>query len=295
MERQTLTPDRAMKIVHISDIHINHEPILDLDPVENFRKCLAHVEEHQSDADRIIITGDLTHHGRPESYAMLKDILSGSSLTGEQAPRLLIGNHDNRENFAAAFPENTRDANGFVQWAEEVPAGVFVYMDTVQTGKHGGSYCEARREWLETVLDGARSQGKPAWLFMHHNPTTVHVANADLIGIREETELKDLLALYRDTVHHMFFGHCHFTLSGSTGGIPFSAPRSTNHTCWPDFSGIAHRMGYGELQPNYNVCFLKGDDVVIHTIDFLDQNKVKWEETNDQGWITDPGAIAASA
>lgn len=76
-------------------------------------------------------------------------------------------------------------------------------------------------------------------------------------------------------------------------GIPFSAPRSTNHSCWPDFSGIAHRMGHGDLQPNYNVCFLRGDDVVIHSIDFLDQHKVRWQETTDEGWITDPDTVAA--
>ena len=282
-----------MKLVHISDIHINPEPILGLDPVENFRKCLAHVEAHQGDADRIVITGDLTHHGRPGSYAMLKNILAGSSLRGAKAPRLLIGNHDDRENFTAAFPAAARDADGFIQWTEETSAGIFVYMDTVMQGEHGGSFCDVRRKWLESVLDDAAAQGKPAWLFMHHNPTTVHVANADLIGIREEAELKALLARYRGTVRHMFFGHCHSTLSGSTGGIPFSAPRSTNHACWPDFSGNAHRMGHGELQPNYNVCFLEGDDVVIHSVDFLDEDKVKWQETGEDGWIREPDGEAS--
>ena len=281
-----------MKIVHISDIHINPEPILGLDPVGNFRKCLAHVEAHQGDADRIVITGDLTHHGRLESYERLKDFLASSSLTGERVPRLMIGNHDNRQNYIAAFPDAPRDSNGFVQWTEETPAGVFVYMDTVLPGEHAGSYCASRRDWLESVLEDARARARNAWLFMHHNPTMVHVANADLIGIREEAELKALLSRYRDTVRHMFFGHCHYTLSGSVAGIPFSAPRSTNHTCWPDFTGNPNRMGYGELQPNYNVCFLKGDDVVIHSIDFLDEEKVRWEETNDKGWVTEPSAAA---
>lgn len=284
-----------MKIVHISDIHINPEPILGLDPVANFRKCLAHVEEHQSDADRVVITGDLTHHGLETSYEELKAILADSTLKGDQAPRLLIGNHDNRETFAAAFPQAARDDNGFIQWTEETPAGVFVYMDTVQAGEHAGSYCAARREWLESVLSNVRGKKQAAWLFMHHNPTAVHVANADMIGIREEAALKALLSRYRDTVHHMFFGHCHFTLSGTAAGIPFSAPRSTNHACWPDFSGIAHRMGHGDLQPSYNTCFLRGGDVVVHSIEFLDQDKVKWEETTDEGWITEPGEIAAQA
>lgn len=284
-----------MKIVHISDIHIHAEPILGLDPVDNFRSCLAHVETHQADADRVIVTGDLTHHGRAESYAKLRDMLESSSLQGKLAPRLLIGNHDNRENFQAAFPQAQCDENGFVQWTEQTAAGLFVYMDTVKAGVHSGSFDAPRQSWLAGVLDEARQASRPAYLFMHHNPTSVHVANADVIGIEEEVELKALLAQYRDTVRHMFFGHCHFTLSGTAAGIPFSAPRSTNHTCWPDFSGNPRRMGYGDLQPNYNVVFIKDGDVVVHAIDFRDEDKVLWEETSEDGWITDPQNMAAGA
>lgn len=279
-----------MKIVHISDIHINANPILGHDPVENFRACLAHVEAHQADADRVIVTGDLTHHGQAESYALLRDMLAASTLKGDCAPRLLIGNHDDRETFAAAFPSARRDEQGFVQWTEETPAGVFIYMDTVLAGEHAGSYCAARRDWLEERLADARANGRDAWLFMHHNPTAVHVANADRIGIREDAEFKALLSRHRATIRHLFFGHCHYTLSGSVCGIPFSAPRSTNHVCWPDFSGNADRMGHGALQPNYNVCFLGPDDIVVHTIDFHDQDKVKWETTTQDGWIDEPEA-----
>lgn len=265
-----------MKIIHISDIHIHPEPILGLDPVANFRRCLAHVEEHHADADRIVITGDLAHRGLVESYARLKDMLAASTLQGDRRPRLLIGNHDSRDVFLAAFPGAERDADGFVQWTEETGAGTFVYMDTAESGRHSGRYCARRRLWLDKVLAACRAANRPAWLFMHHNPTTVHVANADRIGIADEREMKEVLRAHRDTIRHIFFGHCHYTLSGSLAGIPFSAPRSTNHTCWPDFSGIAERMGYGELQPNYNVCFLTGGDVVIHSIDFLDKEKVRW-------------------
>jgi Icc protein len=61
-----------MKLVHISDIHINAEPILGHDSIANFKKCLAHVEAHDHDADRVVITGDLTHYGREESYRELQ-------------------------------------------------------------------------------------------------------------------------------------------------------------------------------------------------------------------------------
>ncbi|MDP2122458.1 MAG: metallophosphoesterase [Hoeflea sp.] len=265
-----------MKLVHISDIHINPEPILGLDPIANFKKCLAYVEAHDHDADRVVITGDLTHYGQEESYRELARILAGSSLKEKLAPRLMIGNHDNRETFASVFTHTNRDDAGFIQWTEVTPAGLFVYMDTVDAGRHGGLYCESRMAWLTQVLKGARAAAQRAYLFMHHNPVRVHVANADVIGIFNERELQTLLREYNDTVAHLFFGHCHYTLSGAVAGIPYSAPRSTNHTCWPDFTGQINRMGYGDLAPSYNVCFLGEDNTVVHSIDFLDAGKVKW-------------------
>lgn len=265
-----------MKLIHISDIHIHPESILGLDPVANFAACLAHVEQFHPDADRIVITGDLAHRGLPDSYRQLGDMLAGSIFTGERAPRLLIGNHDIRENFRAAFPDVPTDENGHVQWSEDTPAGRFIYLDTMENGTDSGHYGPERRAWLAAELDRARADGQPAWLFMHHNPIAVRVANADAIGFVEEAEMQALLAAHRDVIAHIFFGHCHYTLSGVVRGIPYSAPRSTNHTCWPDFSGIVDRMGYGELQPNYNVCFLKEEGTVIHSIDFLDEHKVRW-------------------
>jgi 3',5'-cyclic AMP phosphodiesterase CpdA len=267
-----------MKLIHISDIHIAPVPILGFEPVANFEACLTHIGAFQSDADRIVITGDLTHRGGAESYQRLKSILDTSPLQGDRRPRLLIGNHDNRDTFASVFGDARRDDNGFLQWTEETDAGLYIYLDTAEPGTHAGHYCEKRRAWLRNVLEGARVAKQPAWLFMHHNPIAVHIANADAIGLVEEAEFHAILRDYRDTIRHIFFGHCHFTLSGQVLGIPFSAPRSTNHVCWPDFSGIVNRMGYGAFSPNYNVCFLNDAGTVIHSIDFLDEHKVLWVE-----------------
>ncbi|MDB5525606.1 MAG: Calcineurin-like phosphoesterase superfamily domain [Rhizobium sp.] len=265
-----------MKLIHISDIHIHTSPILGFDPVANFEACLDHIAEFHADADRIVITGDLTHLGKAESYHRLKSILAASPLQGLTSPRLLIGNHDNREIFTSVFGDARRDDNGFVQWAEETDAGLFVYLDTAEPGTHAGHYCDRRRAWLDGILEKARESKIPAWLFMHHNPIAVHVANADAIGIVEEAEFHAILREYQDVIRHIFFGHCHFTLSGQICGVPFSAPRSTNHVCWPDFSGIVERMGYGAFSPNYNICFLGEAGTVIHSIDFLDEHKVLW-------------------
>ncbi|WP_299861880.1 metallophosphoesterase [uncultured Hoeflea sp.] len=270
-----------MKLVHISDIHIHSKPIHGLDPVANFRACLAYVEAHDMDADKVVITGDLTHCGDERSYRDLAEILEASPLKDKLAPRLMIGNHDDRETFASVFSAVPRDAGGFVQWTEETPQGLFVYMDTVDQGRHGGLYCEARMAWLSAVLTAARASGQRVYLFMHHNPVRVHVANADIIGLFNLREVQALLKSFNDVISHMFFGHCHYSLSGSLGGISYSAPRSTNHPSWPDFLGPINRSGHGELAPNYNVCFLGDDSTVVHSIDFLDAGKVQWTVEDD--------------
>ncbi len=280
----------SMKLVHISDIHINSETILDSDPVDNFGRCIAHIEKHHMDADCIVITGDLTHHGQEASYLTLRDMLDRTALKGALAPRLMIGNHDNRNNFARVFPNTPRDENGFIQWTEETPAGLFVYMDTNEPGTHAGVYCERRQAWLNEILAGARSEGMEVWLFMHHNPLTVHVANADLIGIVQQKELREILRAYSDIVKHIFFGHCHYTLSGSVEGIPLSAPRSTNHPCWPEFSGDPRIMAYGPVAPNYNVCFLDTGATVVHSIDFMHEDEIIRLMAGEDGWITEVAA-----
>ena len=280
-----------MKLVHISDIHINAHPILNADPIENFARCLAHVETNHMDADRVVITGDLTHHGREDSYRTLKRMLDESRLQGSLEPRLLIGNHDDRAVFRSVFDAVPVDGHGFVQWTEETPAGRFIYLDTHQPRTHAGHYCEIRRLWLDAELSRARDDGAPVWLFLHHNPIPVHVANADIIGIVQEAELVSILSAHADIIRHIFFGHCHYTLSGSVAGIPYSAPRSTNHPFWPEFSGDYGVMAYGDLEPNYNVCFLSRRGVVVHTVDFLQEDRLNWLRLDGEGWLTD-SAIA---
>ena len=144
-----------MKLVQISDIHISPNPILGSDPVPKFKACLAHVEKYHADADYVAITGDLTHHGEPVAYKMLKEILDGSPLS----PALLVGNHDVRGNFRQTFPDVPVDDNGFIQYRVNLPAGRFLHLDTIEPGTHAGHYSNERQAWLRRELDNARSDG----------------------------------------------------------------------------------------------------------------------------------------
>lgn len=289
-----------VKIIHLSDIHIDSAPILGFDPVVRFEMALAHISQHHDDAERIVITGDLTHQGDAESYRRLSVILQNAGLMEHgglsERLRLLIGNHDDRDEFRAAFPGVECDSSGFVQSAEDTPVGRFIYLDTQLPGTHSGHLTAPRLDWLNRTLAAARKDKADVYLFMHHNPAPVGVLNADAIGLVQWRELSELLSRFPGVVRHIFFGHCHYTLSGSIAGIPFSSPRSTNHPCWPNPGSDEQRVGYGPIEPNYSLCLIETSHIVVHSIDFAREDDILWagstlEDRSDE--VTDSRVLEA--
>lgn len=268
-----------MKLIHISDIHINNHKILGYDPVENFQTCMDHVTKHHTDADMVVISGDLTHHGQTPSYQKVKSMLDSWNIN----PLLMLGNHDIRENFLEIFPEVETNAEGFVQYTIEREEGRFIFLDTYVEGTHCGNLCGDRLAWLTQELETARDANQPAYLFMHHHPVDVGVLDSDNIGFIDQEGIGNVLKTYRQTIRHIFFGHCHYILAGSAYGIPFSAPRSTNHNSPPDFIN-SKRTGIAPFPPTYNVCLIDEDNIIIHSIDFKDDDKITWYEVDDSGW-----------
>lgn len=269
-----------MKLVHVSDIHINPTPILQEDPVVNFQLCMDHIDKHHSDADLVVITGDLTHHGEKGSYEKLRQMLDGWSVK----PLLMIGNHDDRDKFQEVFPEVPKDENGFVQFVHKADIGHFICLDTYQPGTHAGYLCADRQEWLRQRLSEAQEEGASVFIMMHHNPIPVGVPNADLIGLVHGQEFRTIIKEYKPIIRHVFFGHCHYTLSGSVCGVPISAPRSNNHPCIQDFHD-AKRMGYGPFPPTYNLCLIGAESEIVHTIEFTQDDNISWLVLAADGWI----------
>ena len=258
-----------MKIVQISDIHLRGEPILGTDPNSEFESCLAHVERHHADADHVVVTGDLVHDGERRDYERLRDRLDASPL----AVRLMLGNHDDRETFRAVFPAAPDDGHGFVQWSEDRGGLRLIHLDTLLPGSHAGELCERRLGWLQTQLDGCER----ALVFMHHPPLQIGVANADIIGLHDAERVAATLVAVPGKVRHVFFGHCHYQLSGSVRGVPFSAAQSTSHPNWPEIGGPAERTGYApEQSRSYAVALVRSDSLVVHTIEYAMEERLRW-------------------
>ncbi|WP_407185236.1 phosphodiesterase [Bradyrhizobium centrosematis] len=254
-----------MKIIQITDLHLvpTGEHLFDNDPGERLSACLADIAKHHSDAKLCVMTGDLAHHGERSAYLRLRKALEVLPMP----VRLLMGNHDDRDNFREVFPDAPIDDAGFVQSALDTAAGRFLFLDTKRAEGHAGHYCAKRQAWLRARLEEAK--GKPVYLFMHHPPLSVHFRPADELMLDDGEAFGELLQGH--SIRHLFFGHVHRPIAGSWQRIPFSTLRGLNHQVWLDFErrrGVPCSME----PPAYAIAFLNAEAVVIHTHDFLDQS-----------------------
>ena len=160
-----------MLIAQVTDIHLGFEPD---NPAEFNRKRLDQVLKYlmamTPKPDMLLATGDIVDRGDGDSYRRLKNAFGQVDFPVWAC----VGNHDVRDNFVSWFPETPGDG-GFIQY--EIPSTGDVRMlviDTLEDGRHGGAFCEARAQWLITRLDEDRT--RPTLIVMHHPPVEVGIA-----------------------------------------------------------------------------------------------------------------------
>ena len=253
-----------MKLLHLTDIHLTPPPgtIAGRDPVANLDRALVHALRAHPDAGGIFVTGDLSDWGDAEDYDRLR-----TRLVDVPFPvHLGIGNHDDRATFLSRFPH--LGAEGFVQYRVDLPGPdgdhVALVLDTCEDGTHAGNFCAARAAWLDARLAEA---DVPVLLFLHHNPAPVGIPPMDRIMLRGAGRLGAVLDAHPGRVRHMFHGHCHLPISGSFHGVPFSAPRGTNHAGWPDFGNGGFLAG-SDLPEAYAVALIERHSVMVHMVEY---------------------------
>jgi 3',5'-cyclic AMP phosphodiesterase CpdA len=252
-----------MKFIQITDTHIMAPGgrLHQLSPNERLAACIADINRNHGDAALCLFTGDLADSGAMAAYRELGNVLAGLGPPF----RLLIGNHDDRDNFRRAFPEAPRDEHGFVQSVVRATAGDLILLDTVEAGRHDGVFCAARADWLAGQLDEAGDG--PVYIFMHHPPFDIGIPSLDRIRLADPEAFVRAIE-GRGNLRHIFFGHVHRPVSGSWRGIPFSALRGTAHQVVLDFHTESPIPKIHE-PPAYAVILLEAERTVVHLHDYL--------------------------
>ncbi len=260
-----------MKLIHLTDTHLTTpgRMLYGINPLARLNAAIDHIRAQHADAELCVITGDLTHWGEAAAYASLREALRALPM-----PVLpLIGNHDNRDRFCAAFPDVPCDEAGFVQWIRDSSVGRFIFLDTVisdvsQGRKSAGYFDSGRLKWLRKQLDVSKTDAVQVFLFMHHPPFGVGISAFDEINIVSDDALTfGALLLEYTHIRHLFFGHIHRPISGSWHGIPFSTLPATAHQSGLDF--LSDTDQFTHEAPGYGVVLITPGQVTVHICDFL--------------------------
>ena len=266
----------ALKIIQVTDVHFLPKGELrhGISPCERFDAFVDQVNAEHADAVLVVVTGDIADFGDVASYAEFK-----KSVERLKPPvQLMIGNHDNRENFASVFIDTARDENGFIQSFMDVHGYRLIFTDTVQTGSHIGFYDAPRIDWLKRALQGAPTN--KTLIFAHHNPMHVQWEPLDSLAINDDdvAALGQLFRSNKDKIRHLFYGHGHRVIAGNWNGVSYSTMRGT--MIGTDFRFDGHPICYDKLeQPQYGIIFVDDETVTHHIHDYLDESPVIGRES----------------
>ena len=210
-----------MLIAQITDIHLGFDPG---NPDELNRQRLDTVLraliEGPNRPDLLLATGDLTDHGDSDSYRALADAFG-------QCPFPVwpcMGNHDDRANFAAVFPDVPQQG-GFVHYVIPLPGRRIIMLDTLEPGRHGGAFCEARTRWLAERLD--EDSATPTLIVMHHPPVEVGI---DWMNTHPDEPWVQRFAATiegRPNIVALICGHLHRTITAPWKGTSVAICSST--------------------------------------------------------------------
>ena len=229
-----------MLICQISDLHIKTPGKLSYRVVDTsgmLKRCIAHIQALKQRPDILIVTGDLTDFGRPDEYAHLRELLAPLAM-----PIYLIpGNHDQRENLIAAFPDlgYLTQFSPFVQYAiEDLPLRILA-LDTVIEGESGGALCRARLSWLEQKL--SQAPDRPTIIIMHHPPFKTFIGHMDDIGLDRINGADGLKAIVsrHPQIERILCGHMHRSIQMRWAGTLASSTPSPAHQVALDLSADA--------------------------------------------------------
>ncbi len=265
-----------MRFIQVTDTHVvpNGKDLYGIDPNQRLMDCVYNINQYEKNVEFCVFTGDLADGGDVESYNMLREILQDLTLPYY----LMIGNHDRREAFFEVFTQIKPDPSGHLQYSLSTPEGLFLFLDTVDEGKHSGLYCKNRQQWLANQL--SVHANSPIYLFSHHPPFDIFLPSLDRMKLANPEDLLDTLSSYN--IRHLFFGHVHRALNGSWHGIPFSALPSTVHQIATDFE-TSSPMPYSHGPPAYAFVDVTESSTLVNLHNYLHQNP---RQLPDRTWST---------
>ncbi|MEM7176780.1 MAG: phosphodiesterase [Pseudomonadota bacterium] len=255
-----------MAFVQITDLHFvpAGETLFGLSPAERLARAIELINRDHSNAEFVLITGDLAHRGEVAAYELLHEVLARLDLP----VHLMVGNHDSRAAFGEVF-DSPVDENGFIQFVVPTAEGPVICLDTLidSPARSDGALCSDRLDWL-----GQRIAEVPAaspWILaLHHPPMTLGMPYMDSIRLADGDPLYDVLAPRPPAM--MLLGHVHRPIHGVWRGIPYHIQRGVNHQVAYTTAGTPELL-FCDEPPEIGLVALAPEGPMVQTRAYLDE------------------------
>jgi 3',5'-cyclic-AMP phosphodiesterase len=206
----------ALLIAQMTDIHVGFAP--DEKPEElnliRFRAVLDRLFNGPNRPDMLVLSGDITDHGDFESFAKTAELLGDCPCPIWP----MVGNHDSRAGLLSAFPQVQPAEGGFLHYVIEAGGLRIICLDSLEDGRHGGAFCEARSDWLAARL--AEAPEAPTLIFIHHPPVVAGIDWMDPAPDEEWIANLRRVLTGQNQVQAIHCGHLHRQITTRFAGIP---------------------------------------------------------------------------
>lgn len=255
-------PAARRVIAHVSDTHLLHggAPLGGVaDTVDALERSAAQLARLGHRLDAVIVTGDVADLGEPDAYRLVRDALEPLAEATGASLVWVMGNHDERSAFRSELlGEPPSDEP--VHHVAMIGGLRVIVLDTSVAGFHHGALDAAALAWLDAALAEAAPEG--TILAMHHAPIATPLALMDILELRGQAELADIVR-GRD-VRLILGGHLHYATNGSFAGIPVSVAGATAYTM--DLSAPPRELVGVDGGRSFTLVHLFDDDIVTSVV-----------------------------
>ena len=195
------------RFVHMSDLHLFRK--YEFNSVEYytndlFEAALEKLNEDHSDAEFLLLSGDLVDDGSVEGYEYLKAKME--EKWGKPV-YYCLGNHDNRENFNKVFLNTDSDKPYYCSHVLPSGEACLIILDSGNINSWQCTIDEEQLKWLEETLEDINM---PIMIMLHH-PMFMAVEKYEFrIKLDNPPEVyeilkgKDIIAVCAGHVHGAF-------------------------------------------------------------------------------------------
>lgn len=239
---------REQIIVQVTDCHLQQHPgdtFKGSNPEQRLQAVLADIRAQSWQADALLLTGDVVHHGYPEAYQRLV------TLTADIAPevRWLPGNHDD----AALM----RRYSSLAEKILNVGSWRILLLDSTSEpdGRGSGALAAEELAWLNTQL---QDESTYCLVALHHHFFDVASQWQNEIMLTNAPQFTACLQT-STAVKAVICGHLHQANQFSVAGIPVFATPATAPQFVMAVASAEVETDPLLSQPGYRILYLRAD------------------------------------